>query len=163
MNRIWPREVIAEIRLIPCRAPVASTTGVSPFLPQLRPALAVLYRPVMKLRDGQNCWLPNGEVGSRRSSWRGAYLKYAEPLAAICAATGLQKLDLEGMLRSRDHQPRRRTPDAQKVIGRGSAARAAGTPCSPPRPGVPPRSACSARPAGPAAPVPGTRARWHQR
>jgi hypothetical protein len=23
-------------------------------------------------------------------------LKYAEPLAAICAATGLQKLDLEG-------------------------------------------------------------------
>jgi hypothetical protein len=38
MNRIWPREVIAEMRLMPWRAPVVSTTGVSPFLPQLRPA-----------------------------------------------------------------------------------------------------------------------------
>jgi hypothetical protein len=33
----WPREVIAEITLMPWRAPVVSTTGVSPFLPQLRP------------------------------------------------------------------------------------------------------------------------------
>ena len=32
------REVIAEMRLMPWRAPVVSTTGVSPFLPQLRPA-----------------------------------------------------------------------------------------------------------------------------
>jgi hypothetical protein len=55
------------------------------------------YRPVMKLRDGQNCWLANGEPPSNtRSLRRLAYLKYAEPLAAICAATGLQKLDLEG-------------------------------------------------------------------
>src|SRR3977135_2764658 len=38
MNRIRPREVIAEMRLMPWRAPVASTTGVSPFWPQLRPA-----------------------------------------------------------------------------------------------------------------------------
>ena len=32
------KDVIADIRLMPCRAPVASTTGVSPFLPQVRPA-----------------------------------------------------------------------------------------------------------------------------
>jgi hypothetical protein len=38
MNRMWPREVIAEIRLMPWRAPVAATIGVSPRLPQLRPA-----------------------------------------------------------------------------------------------------------------------------
>jgi hypothetical protein len=70
--------------------------------------LSVLYRPVMKLRDGQNCWLPNGEVGSRRRSQRVAYLKYAEPLAAICAATGLQKLDLEGNFTDRFlDEPRR--------------------------------------------------------
>jgi hypothetical protein len=57
---------------------------------------SILYRPVMKLRDGQNCLLPNGESASNRRSRRLAYLKYAEPLAVICAATGLQKLDLEG-------------------------------------------------------------------
>jgi hypothetical protein len=33
MNRMWPREVIAEIRLMPWRAPVAATIGVSPRLP----------------------------------------------------------------------------------------------------------------------------------
>jgi len=38
MNRMWPREVIAEIRLMLWRAPVAATIGVSPRLPQLRPA-----------------------------------------------------------------------------------------------------------------------------
>jgi hypothetical protein len=58
--------------------------------------VSVLYCPVMNLRDGQNCWLPNGEQGSHRRSRRLAYLKYAEPVAAICAATGLQKLNLEG-------------------------------------------------------------------
>jgi hypothetical protein len=56
--------------------------------------VTVLYSPVMKLRDGQNCWLPNGGSASNRRSRRLAYLQYAEPLAAICAATGLQKLDL---------------------------------------------------------------------
>jgi hypothetical protein len=58
--------------------------------------VSVFYRPVMKLQDGQDCWLPNGEAASLRRSRKFAYLKYAEPLAAICAATGLQKLDLEG-------------------------------------------------------------------
>src|SRR5258708_35603566 len=38
MNRIWPREVTAEIRLMRYRAPVLDTTGVSPFRPQVRPA-----------------------------------------------------------------------------------------------------------------------------
>ena len=38
MNRMWPREVIAEIRLMPWRAPVVLITGVSPRLPQVRPA-----------------------------------------------------------------------------------------------------------------------------
>jgi hypothetical protein len=57
---------------------------------------SILYRPVMKLLNGQNCWLPNGEAASNRRSRRLAYLQYAAPLAAICAATGLQKLDLEG-------------------------------------------------------------------
>jgi hypothetical protein len=57
--------------------------------------VTVLYSPVMKLRDGQNCWLSNGEQARDRRSRRLAYLKIAEPLAAICAATGLQKLDLE--------------------------------------------------------------------
>jgi hypothetical protein len=28
MNRIWPREVIAEIRLMPWRAPVVSTLPI---------------------------------------------------------------------------------------------------------------------------------------
>jgi hypothetical protein len=58
--------------------------------------VSVFYIPVMKLRDGQNCWLANGEQALNRRSRRLAYLKYAEPLAAICAATGLQKLDLKG-------------------------------------------------------------------
>jgi hypothetical protein len=31
MNRMWPREVIAEIRLMPWRAPVAATIGVKMF------------------------------------------------------------------------------------------------------------------------------------
>src|ERR1700680_4434257 len=35
---IWPREVTAEIRLMRYRAPVLNTTGVSPFLPKVRPA-----------------------------------------------------------------------------------------------------------------------------
>jgi hypothetical protein len=55
----------------------------------------VLYRPVMRLRDGQNCWLPNEGSGSHRSRMR-SYSECTEPLAAICAATGLPKLDLEG-------------------------------------------------------------------
>ena len=38
MNRIWPRAVIAEIRLMRWRAPVVSTMGVSPLLPHVRPA-----------------------------------------------------------------------------------------------------------------------------
>src|SRR3984893_16238995 len=38
MNRRWPREVTAEIRLMPWRAPVAWTMGVSPFAPHVRPA-----------------------------------------------------------------------------------------------------------------------------
>jgi len=38
INRIWPRDVIADSKLIACRAPVASTIGVSPFLPHVRPA-----------------------------------------------------------------------------------------------------------------------------
>jgi hypothetical protein len=38
MNRMWPRAVTAQIRLIPWRAPVAWTIGVSPFAPQVRPA-----------------------------------------------------------------------------------------------------------------------------
>jgi hypothetical protein len=33
-----PFEVIAESKLMPCRAPVVTTMGVSPFLPQVRPA-----------------------------------------------------------------------------------------------------------------------------
>ncbi len=37
-NLIWPREEIAEIKLMPWRAPVASTMGGSPFVPQVRPA-----------------------------------------------------------------------------------------------------------------------------
>src|SRR5258705_12869567 len=35
MNRIWPREVTAEIRLMRYRPPVLDTTGVSPFRPQV--------------------------------------------------------------------------------------------------------------------------------
>ena len=38
MNRIWPRAVIAEIRLMRWRAPVVSTMGVAPLLPHVRPA-----------------------------------------------------------------------------------------------------------------------------
>jgi hypothetical protein len=62
----------------------------------------VSYRPVMKLRDDQNCWLANGQPTPNTNSLRKlAYLKCAEPLAAICAATGLQKLDTEGNLTDR--------------------------------------------------------------
>ena len=38
MNRIWPRAVIAEIRLMRWRAPVVLTMGVAPLLPHVRPA-----------------------------------------------------------------------------------------------------------------------------
>lgn len=37
MNRMWPRAVTAEIKLMPWRAPVAWTMGVSPFAPKYAP------------------------------------------------------------------------------------------------------------------------------
>lgn len=39
MNRIFPREVLAEIKLMAGRAPVVSTIGVSPRLSQVREAV----------------------------------------------------------------------------------------------------------------------------
>ena len=38
LAQLWPRAVIAEIRLMRWRAPVVSTMGVSPLLPHVRPA-----------------------------------------------------------------------------------------------------------------------------
>ncbi|MGH6822970.1 MAG: hypothetical protein ACRECP_09885 [Methylocella sp.] len=41
MNRIFPREVMAEIKLMPRQAPVAAAIGVSPPLPQVREAVVI--------------------------------------------------------------------------------------------------------------------------